>query len=149
MARMDRIVAENGDEPASFVLLDLDHFKSVNDRFGHAAGDAVLAHVASTMSAAVCKSDSVGRLGGEEFGILLAGASLAEAEEFTQQLRGQLAQASILEIDGASVTASAGIAKRNLGEPRPSWFERADRALYAAKRKGRDRIVAAEPAESI
>ncbi|MFC0342422.1 sensor domain-containing diguanylate cyclase [Paracoccus niistensis] len=149
MSRMDRIVAENGDEPASFVLLDLDHFKSVNDRFGHPAGDAVLAHVASIMSAAVCKSDSVGRLGGEEFGILLAGASLAEAEDFTQQLRGQLAQASIPEIDGGSVTASAGIAQRNRGEPRPSWFERADRALYAAKREGRDRIVAAEPAESI
>lgn len=149
MTRMDRIVADNVDQPASLLLLDLDHFKSVNDRFGHAAGDAVLAHVAATMSGAARKSDSVGRLGGEEFGILLTGASLGEAEGFTQRLRTQLAQASIPEIGGGSVTVSAGIAERRPGETRQSWFERADRALYAAKRNGRDRSVAAETAESV
>ena len=149
MTRMDRIVADNVDQPASLLLLDLDHFKSVNDRFGHTAGDAVLAHVAATMSGVARKSDSVGRLGGEEFGILLPGANLGEAEGFTQRLRTQLAQASISEIDGGSVTVSAGIAERSPGETRQSWFERADRALYAAKRNGRDRSVAAKTAESI
>lgn len=148
MTRLDRVVAENVDRPTSLVLLDLDHFKSVNDRFGHPAGDAVLAHVAATMNGVARKSDSIGRLGGEEFGILLPDANLTEAEGFMQQLQIRLAQTSIPEIDGGSVTASAGIAKRNLGEPRQSWFERADRALYAAKREGRDRIIAAEPAES-
>lgn len=147
MTRLDRIVAENLPQPASLVLLDLDHFKSINDRFGHSAGDGVLSHVAATMNGMARKSDSIGRLGGEEFGILLPGASLSEAQGVADRLRSQFARASIPEINGGTVTVSAGIAERGAGEYRQSWFERADRALYAAKRSGRDRFVVAEPAE--
>jgi diguanylate cyclase (GGDEF)-like protein len=148
MTRLDRVVAENLDQPTSLVLLDLDHFKSINDRFGHPAGDTVLAQTAATMSGLARKSDSIGRLGGEEFGILLPGASLSDAQGIAERLRNRFAQVSIPEIDGGMVTVSAGIAQRGAGETRQSWFERADRAQYAAKRSGRDRVVAAEPAES-
>lgn len=147
MTRLDRVVAENLDQPTSLVLLDLDHFKSINDHFGHPAGDSVLAQVAATMTGLARKTDSIGRLGGEEFGILLPGASLSDAHGIIERLRNQFAQVSIQEIDGGTVTVSAGIAERGADETRQSWFERADRAQYVAKRSGRDRIVAAEPAE--
>lgn len=145
VTRLDRVVAENGTQPTSLVLLDLDHFKSVNDRFGHPAGDAVLTHVATAMGALVRRSDSIGRVGGEEFGILLLGASIGDAQEFAERLRGDLVRLSIPDISGETVTVSAGVAERGRSETRQSWFERADRALYAAKRNGRDQVVAAAP----
>lgn len=146
VTRLDRVVAENSKVPASLVLLDLDHFKSINDNFGHPAGDAVLTHVAATMSGLVRRSDSIGRVGGEEFGVLLHGASLAEAQEFAERLRGHFSNLSIPDIGGRTVTVSVGVAERGKGETRQSWFERADRALYAAKRNGRDQVVGAEAA---
>lgn len=147
MTRLDRVVAENGTPPTSLVLLDLDHFKSINDRFGHPAGDAVLSHVAGAMSGLVRRSDSIGRVGGEEFGVLLHDASLVEAQEFARRLQGQLIQLCIPHAGVGAVTVSAGVSERGRGETRDSWFERADQALYAAKRNGRDQVVAAAPAE--
>lgn len=144
VTRLDRVVAEDSAQPASLVLLDLDHFKSINDRFGHPAGDAVLTHVANAMSTLVRRSDNLGRVGGEEFGILLHGANVREAQEFAERLRGSLAHLSIPDIGKETITVSAGVAERHKGEARQSWFERADRALYAAKRNGRDQVVAAE-----
>lgn len=149
VTRLDRVVAENLDQPDSLVLLDLDHFKAVNDRFGHPAGDAVLMSVALTMSQFARRTDSIGRLGGEEFGILLPGATLSEAREIAERLRTEVARLSIPEIGRETVTISAGIAQRGRGETRQSWFDRADRGLYSAKRQGRDMVVAAEPAERV
>lgn len=148
MTRLDRVVAENGKQPTSLVLLDLDHFKSINDRFGHPAGDSVLMHVTAAMSALLRKADSLGRLGGEEFGILLQDSNVADAEAFTERLRGQFIELAIPEIGGETVTVSAGLAERGTNETRQSWFERADRALYSAKGNGRNRVVAAEAVET-
>lgn len=148
LTRLDRVVAENAIQLNSLVLLDLDHFKSINDQFGHSAGDAVLARVAALMSDLARKSDSVGRLGGEEFGILLHGAVLSESQAFIERLQAQLSALCIPEINNGTVTVSAGIAERCRGETRKCWFERADRALYAAKRSGRNRVVASALAEN-
>ncbi len=145
VTRLDRVVAEDAAGSTSLVLLDLDHFKSINDRFGHPAGDAVLTQVAAAMSGLVRKSDSIGRVGGEEFGILLPDADLSAVQDLATRLQEHLAQLSIPEIAGERVTVSAGAAERGRGETRQSWFERADRALYAAKHNGRDQVVAAAP----
>ncbi|MBV0892861.1 sensor domain-containing diguanylate cyclase [Paracoccus sp. Z118] len=147
VTRLDRVVAEDTGDPTSLVLLDLDHFKSINDRFGHPAGDAVLTHVAAAMSGLVKKPDSIGRVGGEEFGILLHGADLVAAQGLAARLRERLAQLSVPGLPDERVTVSAGVAERSRGETRQAWFERADRALYAAKHNGRDQAVAAAPLE--
>ncbi|MCZ0964199.1 sensor domain-containing diguanylate cyclase [Paracoccus benzoatiresistens] len=148
LARLDLVVAENSNAPNTLVLVDLDHFKSINDQFGHPAGDIVLTRVASVMWDQARKSDSVGRLGGEEFGILLQGASLSQGQEMMSRLQAQISELSISEINGGTVTISAGVAERYQGEMCRSWIERADSALYAAKRGGRNRIVAATTVES-
>lgn len=143
LTRLDRVIAENTEQPNCLALLDLDYFKSINDQFGHAAGDAVLVRVAGLMSDLSRRADSVGRLGGEEFGILLHGIPLSEGQAFIDGLQTQLSKTSIPKIGKGTVTISAGIAERRKGETRESWFERADGALYAAKRSGRNRVVKA------
>lgn len=144
LTRMERLVAENRPDPASLVLIDLDHFKSINDDFGHPVGDIVLNRVASEMSRLARKSDWVGRVGGEEFAILLNGAELQDARVFSERLRTAIAQLKISEIGGRTLTVSIGIAERRKGEARQAWYERADRLLYVAKDSGRDRAVHGE-----
>ncbi|MCC7048922.1 MAG: diguanylate cyclase [Alphaproteobacteria bacterium] len=130
--------------PLCVALLDLDHFKRINDSLGHAAGDHVLITAAGRLLAHVRPYDTVFRYGGEEFLLCLPNADLGAATAVCERLRLAVAEAPV-EIDDAdpvSVTASIGVASLGAG-PIKDAIEAADRALYAAKRGGRDRVVAA------
>ena len=129
----------------TLAVVDLDHFKSINDRFGHDRGDAVLRDTASAVQSALRKTDRLYRFGGEEFIVWLAetdaAAALAALERMRQRVREQV------QLDGEPVTFSAGAAVHT---PPESWQEalaRADTALYRAKREGRDRVYLAPTGE--
>lgn len=133
---------------AAVLMLDLDHFKRVNDTHGHAAGDAVLKHFAGLIHAQLRKVDRGGRLGGEEFAILLLGAELDAAQVFAERLRKTVADTP-LDFAGRSigVTVSIGIAMLSPDDAGPdAAINRADQALYNAKHSGRNRVCSA-PAE--
>ncbi len=133
-------------ERAALVVLDLDGFKAVNDRAGHQAGDELLRAVAQELSkAGTALGSVVGRLGGEEFGVLLTGCDKVAAQRSAEALRAAIAVAQI-RFDGAMlhVTASAGLVLANAGDSFASLYKAADRALYKAKRGGRDRTELAE-----
>ncbi len=127
--------------PAVLAIADLDHFKCINDSFGHATGDEVLRMVAEAMQHALGRDAMVCRLGGEEFGIALPGQSVDAALPVLERVRRAIATMAIPGHDGVSVTASFGIAA--LGSPLTTasgWFGAADSALYAAKQSGRNQI---------
>jgi diguanylate cyclase (GGDEF)-like protein len=133
--------------PCAVVALDLDRFKAINDGHGHAAGDAVLRGVGAAIRAAVRGGDVAGRLGGEEFALLLPGDDLADAISVAERLRA-LVRATVPHPAGAgaAVTLSAGVAMVAPGAAAAAIeaaIAAADRALYAAKQQGRDRVVAA------
>jgi diguanylate cyclase (GGDEF)-like protein len=136
--------AKEAGEPLACVFFDLDHFKTVNDRFGHQVGDTALVHVARVIQAALRKVDTLGRMGGEEFLVLLPGASVAGAHEAAERLRSALESAP-MTIDGAPVTltASFGVAVLGAGESPENLLHRADTAMYQAKRNGRNRVEVA------
>ncbi len=125
-------------EPLAVLLADIDHFKHVNDTLGHAAGDRVLAAVADALRRCVRVGDTVVRWGGEEFLVVLPGATLAVAERVAQRMRAELAAHS--ENDVPRVTASIGVAGRRPSEVPDALVARADAALYAAKAAGRDTV---------
>jgi diguanylate cyclase (GGDEF)-like protein len=128
------------------LVLDLDHFKRLNDAFGHAAGDAVLQAVAAALSAAVRPSDIVARTGGEELVVLGLVGDPDEAAHLGERLRAAVAAGRTPE--GHAVTASIGIALTRPADGESAtdglWrlVDRADAAMYAAKQQGRDRVVA-------
>ncbi|MBB3695257.1 sensor domain-containing diguanylate cyclase [Sphingomonas sp. BK580] len=123
-------------------MLDIDHFKSVNDRWGHAAGDEVLRSFAKVARRTIRAEDHIARLGGEEFAILLPNVTLEQAELICDRLRCAVAE-SVVPMDGAAIriTLSGGVAP--LSGATGSVLESADRALYEAKRTGRNRLVLA------
>jgi len=143
-------------EPLSLVVLDLDRFKEVNDRFGHPAGDRVLRAVAGAIASTVREGDtaarlngSVARMGGEEFAVVLPGAGQDEAAGIAARILDALRAVEVTTEQGrVRVSASAGVAA--LGPdaaPAEELYARADRAMYAAKTAGRDRVSTwAEPA---
>lgn len=129
----------------SLVMIDLDHFKQVNDRFGHAAGDRALRLAAQAMRSGLRDIDVLGRLGGEEFAVLLPQTPLAGALEVAERLRAAIAQIAI-PVDPApttiGLTASLGVAERQNNESGlDRILLRADAALYRAKDEGRNRVV--------
>ncbi|HEX5343309.1 MAG TPA: CHASE domain-containing protein [Duganella sp.] len=128
---------------AAVLLLDIDHFKRINDEHGHAAGDAVLRQLADLMRESQRKIDMLGRIGGEEFAILLPGTDLEAAAVFGERLRQRVAQTPMRLDDGATldITVSIGIAAMGGNAPggNPALI-RADQALYCAKRGGRNRV---------
>jgi two-component system cell cycle response regulator len=129
----------------SFLAIDLDHFKAVNDEHGHGAGDEVLRQVAAAWRALLRPSDLIGRVGGEEFLIMLPHIGAAEAAAVAERLR-QTAAALFIESGGAriAVTVSIGVAQYVAGGPAlESVLQTADQLLYAAKAQGRDRVIAA------
>jgi len=126
----------------SLIVFDVDHFKQVNDRHGHAAGDAVLRHVAELARAAIRSSDSLARYGGEEFVVIATETSEEQASHLAERIRLALRSHDI-PVDGSSLrlTASFGIAAlRPADDDAEHVLRRADRALYAAKAAGRDRV---------
>ncbi|MBX3603844.1 MAG: GGDEF domain-containing protein [Piscinibacter sp.] len=137
------------DEPGpSVVLIDLDHFKQVNDRYGHVFGDTVLKTVAHAIRACVKGRDLVARFGGEEFVVLLPSTSLAGARALAEQVRTTIAGARVRRGGSAeavgAITVSLGVAARRPGEALEPLIERADQALYRSKRDGRNRVSVAD-----
>jgi diguanylate cyclase (GGDEF)-like protein len=129
-------------DPACLAIFDVDRFKAINDRFGHAFGDAVIVAVSAELAAAFSGKSSVARLGGEEFGVMVV-ASLKE--ERVAQIRSaclRLAERAIA-VDGVTVniTVSAGIAELGEGRSKEAVYSAADKALYLAKALGRNRVV--------
>ncbi|WP_028081175.1 GGDEF domain-containing protein [Solimonas soli] len=123
----------------SIVMLDIDHFKSINDQHGHIAGDEVLRQFAQTVNAQIRPGDAFGRYGGEEFLLLLPGAEPKAALATADRIRRAIIDADWQRIaPGLRVTVSAGVASAAPREPVRQLVDRADRALYAAKRGGRD-----------
>jgi len=129
--------------PFALLMLDIDHFKAINDRHGHAAGDQALFRCAATMQHEIRDTDTLGRLGGEEFGILLQGPPAA-VEQVAERLRSAVAAIVIGSESGEiRFTASIGLAHYAEDADLDALLERADRALYRAKEGGRDRVVVA------
>jgi len=120
----------------SMLLIDLDHFKKVNDRHGHAAGDKILQSITEIINLRIRITDSLYRIGGEEFVVILDGQDLHKAAHLAEQLR-TLIEANELVPD-SSVTISVGVAELKGGETSRDWIHRADEALYRAKRSGRN-----------
>ena len=142
--------ARKSGQEVSLVLFDLDHFKSINDRFGHAAGDFVLQRTAALCKEYLRRSDIFGRFGGEEFSVLLPGCGLEEARKQAEQLRRTMSGVQT-EHRGATVTASAsfGVTSSTVsGYELTRLLAHADAALYRAKRAGRDCVMAYDTAES-
>jgi diguanylate cyclase (GGDEF)-like protein len=133
--------------PLAMLVLDLDHFKAINDRHGHEAGDEVLRSVARTLAACIRDVDTAARLGGEEFVVLLPETTLAAAVEVADRIRTAVAAAPVAWRTGLiPVTLSAGAAACPETVPLPEELMGvADRALYRAKHDGRNRVAAAEP----
>ncbi|RVT49708.1 GGDEF domain-containing protein [Rubrivivax albus] len=146
MARLQAEVARAHREqtPLAVCMIDVDHFKRINDERGHAAGDAVLAHLAGVLLGSLRPYDLAARCGGEEFAALLPGATLREAEQAAQRLRQAIAAARVPAFGATPlphVTASLGVSGLGPGEDGSALLTRADRAMYAAKTGGRNRCV--------
>lgn len=128
--------------PASFILMDLDHFKKINDTFGHFTGDQILIHFTDTIQHLLRESDLIGRFGGEEFAIFLPDTGLDNAFKIADKIRHTISR-SVLEFDGKVVnyTVSLGlVSSRTEDHSIDELYKRADLKLYGAKDKGRDRV---------
>ena len=125
-------------QPLSLLLIDIDHFKKVNDTLGHKAGDVVLKELASIITAGIRIIDGLYRWGGEEFAVLVSSTSYHKAGILAEKLRKRIAQT---DFTGAGpVTVSIGVAEHRCAESASEWFERVDAALYRAKLEGRNRV---------
>ncbi len=142
MERLDEAIARAAREGTtlSAIFVDLDHFKRINDRNGHAIGDRVLVRVARCLRANLRDNDIVGRYGGEEFVVVLEEARIDEAFRVAERLRAAIGRIRLREMDDV-ISASAGLAEWRPGEDGDGLLARADKALYRAKAEGRDRCV--------
>jgi diguanylate cyclase (GGDEF)-like protein len=132
-----------GEGSIALAMLDIDHFKQVNDEWGHVAGDRVLVHLARVLESESRDIDVAARLGGEEFAVLMPGSDHAGARAFTERVRAALAAESISGVP--PVRVSAGVIATADPTDIQAMLEQVDRALYAAKRGGRDRTVVFDP----
>jgi diguanylate cyclase (GGDEF)-like protein len=134
--------AERVGQPFSVLYIDADHFKSVNDRFGHDTGDRALQLIAQHIQDSMRPTDVAGRFGGEEFVVLLPCADQHDAARVAERLRKRIEEARQFEV---TLTISVGVAQHARGEPIERVIRRADAALLDAKGSGRNRVVIAEP----
>ena len=132
--------ANSSNSPLTLIVVDVDHFKRINDNFGHASGDAVLAAIAEVLRDQAGKNSLVARLGGEEFIVVLPGSDVHLGASKAEQLRTAIED---LEPSGLPVTASFGVAQLRVNEVYENVFSRADSAMYEAKQEGRNRVVSA------
>lgn len=160
LAELNRLARGTASFPLSVILLDVDRFKDINDRYGHEAGDRTLRRVAELLAGLLRSYDVVGRWGGEEFLMVLPGATAAEAGAAAERIRAKLIETP-LPLTGVSeyLSASLGVAtlESDQGLPSPyldnelseSWLDQlvraADHALYASKHAGRNRVTVAQP----
>ena len=124
----------------SLLMLDIDHFKTINDTFGHQAGDHVLIEIASRLRRSLRGNDMVARWGGEEFVVLLRDCALPDALRVAEDIRAAIAELPFGAM--GSLTVSVGVAEARASEDLTTWLERADQALYRAKRSGRNEVAA-------
>jgi diguanylate cyclase (GGDEF)-like protein len=124
-------------------LVDIDRFKAINDALGHQAGDRCLRSISQTITRSVRSNDRAGRIGGEEFLILMPDTNAETAVAAGERLRAAIAQSDVRHADGEHVTASIGVAVATISDTVESLLARADHALYQAKRQGRNRVVEA------
>lgn len=125
----------------SLLIIDLDHFKAINDEYGHLVGDEVLWRVAEAVRATVRSADSAVRYGGEEFCVILPGTGRAEAARVGERIRQAISRLDLEALKpGMTVTASVGVADMGVDEEQFEWLQRADLALYSAKHAGRDQV---------
>jgi diguanylate cyclase (GGDEF)-like protein len=122
----------------ALLAIDIDHFKTINDRHGHAAGDAVLVACVQALSARKRHSDMLFRTGGEEFVLLLPRTSALDAQQVAESLRARIAEAPLLA--GHPITVSIGVGVQQPQHSADAWLSAADRALYRAKHNGRNRV---------
>jgi diguanylate cyclase len=151
---LERSIEELGEESrgltgAALLIVDLDHFKTINDTHGHLLGDKVLRAVAQILRANIKGRDVAARIGGEEFAVFLPDTTLPGAAAVAQQIREAVAKVRLRRTDRneyiGSITASIGVAHARSGDTLDNLIERADEALYCAKRAGRNRVSAAGP----
>jgi len=128
--------------PSSLLLIDVDHFKNINDRFGHEAGDSVLKGIVSLISKRSRRLDLLFRMGGEEFLLFLSDTRSLDAVNLAEHLRGSVARSNLLADWPLSV--SIGVSELQPGESLDSWIKHADSALYMAKAAGRNHVVSRE-----
>ncbi len=142
---LERIRAKQNEIPFSLIMVDIDHFKKVNDSFGHLVGDSLLKSIANLLKSHLRKNDIASRYGGEEFLILLPETGIQGAKAAAQKIRDTLATKEWkLKETGkpmGKITVSMGIALYKLNEPEEALIKRVDDALYLAKNRGRDQIV--------
>jgi diguanylate cyclase len=129
------------DSHASLLLIDIDRFKRVNDDHGHGAGDAVLRAIAGQLRQALRPQDRAGRMGGDEFAVLLPDTPAAEAAHVAERIRHAVERVRLQGFTGVRPTVSIGIAVAEPAHDLRAWLDAADSALYRAKDKGRNRIM--------
>jgi diguanylate cyclase (GGDEF)-like protein len=136
-------VAKGLEAPFCLCTLDIDFFKQINDRFGHKCGDAVLRDFVTIAHSVIRRVDCFGRIGGEEFMLILPRSSVAEGQEIVERLLQKVRLSRPLsEFPDFSYSCSAGMTAYQVAESADDVFLRADQALYAAKERGRDRLLA-------
>lgn len=138
------LLREPGARPAAMVMFDIDHFKRINDTAGHAAGDRVIARLGQLLRGMTVLHYAAGRVGGEEFAVILGKSDLGAARSFADTIRAGFSSSDFGDEIGWGVTLSAGIALHHDGENLHALMARADAGLYAAKKSGRDQVVAQE-----
>lgn len=144
--QFSRLLAESetSNSEISLIMLDIDHFKKINDTHGHLFGDKVIRGVAEVLKANVKGRDAIARLGGEEFGVLLPDTSLSGAQVLADKIRQMVEKGRIRRQDGkdevGGITISLGVAELNRDEDTTAFLNRADKALYFSKENGRNRV---------
>jgi diguanylate cyclase (GGDEF)-like protein len=133
--------ADHAGQPLSLIVLDIDHFKRINDTFGHPAGDAVLKHVADVVKSQIRANDTLCRVGGEEFAVVLPQTPQLLGAQAAELIRAAV-ELSVCDVAGTPIpaTLSLGVAELAPGEAPEGLYQRADERLYAAKHGGRNRV---------
>jgi diguanylate cyclase (GGDEF)-like protein len=127
--------------PCSLIMTDIDHFKGINDNYGHQAGDEAIITVANMLQGMCRSGDLVARYGGEEFAVLCADCSMADAAGRAEQIRRKLSETTIPALGAKRITASFGVSELQSGDSPEAMLKRADSGLYLAKERGRNQVV--------
>jgi diguanylate cyclase (GGDEF)-like protein len=142
---IDKNFSAERSQKVALVIIDIDYFKKINDKYGHGGGDIILKNVAHVLRDNVRATDCVARWGGEEFLIIMPDTELSAALDIAEQLRVQVEEKHFEEMPDLRATISLGVGAIDGAEPFHMLFRRVDVALYQAKAQGRNRIVSAEP----